>query len=212
MVKKRAPSYKHHSTTSIMKAAEFPPHVLPSIQSIMDACLCLVSKGRPDSKELLENASRHVDETVLALATRHDSNITSPTDETVPAIVGKHSPTTSNHHVAKVVPFRASIHESGASGHVGELIPIQSGVHQHAISEYPDKIGLGKAWIHEPKTKALTPMEGTVPALAMRHNSSNNSGGISEFHVAKSSFGSGSTKRSFYTNPGSASGASVGSS
>ncbi|KAK8053252.1 hypothetical protein PG996_012553 [Apiospora saccharicola] len=173
-------------------------------------------KSRPDSKELLESSSRHVDKTVLALATRHDSRPSSSTNETVTAILGSSQPVISDY--VEGVPFRPSEHDSGASGQVGEAIPIPSGLHQRDTAQHSDKTDPNQAWIHELdnlshvdaridtlvtelESKALSPIRATVPALAMRHDSGNASGGKSESQATKPSFGSGSaTKGSFLSS------------
>ncbi|KAK8131169.1 hypothetical protein PG984_007607 [Apiospora sp. TS-2023a] len=216
MVNKRAPPYNQHSTTSTVEVAESSFHAPHSIQSIMDACLRSTPKSRPDSKELLESSSRHVDKTILALATRHDSRPSSPTNETVTAILGKYQPVISNY--VEAVPFRPSEHDSGASGQVGEAIPIPFGVHQRDIAQHSDKTDRDQAWMHEfddlnhvdaridtlvteLESKALSPIRATVPTLAMRHDSGNASGGKPESQATKPSFGSGSaTKGSFLSS------------
>lgn len=191
----------------------------------MDAFLCLTPRNRPVPKELLENSSRRVDETVLAPATSHNLYITSPTDETVPAIVEKQQPPILS-HVEEAVPFSSSKHESGALGHIGEVIPIPFGVRQHDILRHDDKMGPNHSWMQnldtlnhldarldalviELESKASSMSKETPRDLATRRDSTNTSGCKSESQVATPSFGSGSTTRgSFRPDHGSSSGVS----
>ncbi|KAH9907801.1 kinase-like domain-containing protein [Xylariomycetidae sp. FL2044] len=68
---RRTPPNDQSSIGLARRTPEPPVRAPPSIQTVVQACLSPSPQSRPDSQELFEEASSHLDETILLLATRH---------------------------------------------------------------------------------------------------------------------------------------------
>ncbi|KAK6854610.1 hypothetical protein PG995_009703 [Apiospora arundinis] len=91
LYEKRTPPNSQYSTCSTMDSTrESLLNAPPSIQAISDACLCPVPERRPESKDLFETASNHVNASVVALATGRESRILQSNRVSVAALVDGH--------------------------------------------------------------------------------------------------------------------------
>ncbi|KAK8044372.1 hypothetical protein PG993_004396 [Apiospora rasikravindrae] len=118
---KQAPPNNQDSLDSALHTREPLLQVPQDIQLILDACLCSTPQGRPESKELFESASSHVNEAILALATIRESNIYSPIEDRASTFTENHHDDSSNHDEERV-SVHVEQHDSNNLKRVGETL------------------------------------------------------------------------------------------